>query len=349
MLNLTISVIIPSYNRALVVGRAIKSALAETLSGDEILVVDDGSTDDTAAVIREFNHERIRVIRQPNAGAGAARNRGTLEASKDLVAYLDSDDEWLPGKIALQRRFMEQRGDVLFCFTDFAREFGGQRHHRSIRHWHTDLRPWEQILGPAQPYSTVAELPGNVSDFAFYTGNIYRGEMHTNYVLTSCMIAKRRQAGDALHFSEGVKTFEDWECFGRLARRGTAAFLDCETAVQFAHPGPRLTDSGLLACAESRLVVLARVWGADPEFMASYGDEYRTLVRQQRLNRIRGLLAIGDTREARLEMSGLSGVPVAYQTLSRLPAGMLTSFINLRSAMRSRLSAAARDSHLEPA
>lgn len=349
MPSLTISVIIPTYNRAHVVARAVRSALAETLPGDEILVVDDGSTDETEGVIREFNDERIRFIRQANAGAGAARNRGTREACKDLVAYLDSDDEWLPGKIALQRRFMERRLDVLFCFTDFAREYGGKRHHRSIRYWHTDSRRWEQILGPAHFYSTVAELPENVPDFAFYVGDLYGGEMHTNYVLTSCMIARRREAGDALHFTEGVKTFEDWECFGRLARRGAAGFLDCETAVQFAHPGPRLTDSGLLACADSRLIVLARVWGADAEFMALHGEEYRTLVGQQRLNRIRGLLAIGSTGEARLEMSDLAGVPLGYRALCRIPGGILTSLIKLRSALRSRLPSAARESHLEPA
>ena len=352
MPNLTISVIIPTYNRAHVVGRAVRSALAETLPGDEILVVDDGSADGTEGVIREFNHPRIRFIRQANAGAGAARNRGTQEAGKDLVAYLDSDDEWLPGKIALQRRFMENQPDVLFCFTDFAREYGGKRHNRSIRFWHTDSRPWEEILGPAHSYSTVAKLPENVADFAFYRGRIYRGEMHTNYILTSCMIARRREAGDALHFTEGVKTFEDWECFGRLARRGTAGFLDCETAVQFAHPGPRLTDSGLLACSESRLIVLAQVWGADPEFMALYGEEYRTLVREQRLNRIRGLLAIGNIREARMEMSDMSDVPVTYRALCRIPSGSLTSLIltslmKLRSATRARLISAARTSHLE--
>lgn len=329
-----VSVVIPTHNRAHLVGRALRSALSETTPGDEIVVVDDGSTDNTQGTVREISagEPRIRYIFQAHAGAGAARNRGTKEATGDLLCFLDSDDEWLPGKIALQRRFMESRRDVLFCFTDLVREYGGQRYPRSIQTWHGDPRAWEEITGgQAEKFSSVAKLPEGVQDFRFFAGNIYLGEMKFNYVLTSCLAVRCREAGDAIHFMEGVKTFEDWECFGRLAARGKAAYLDYETAIQYGHNGPRLTDAGLLATAESRLAVLRAVWGSDEAFLAKHGPEYVALVRQQELMRIRGLLVTGRAKEARKAVAEMrENVPFGYRAMAHMPGGLLAGLLQLR-------------------
>ena len=96
-----ISVVIPTYNRAHIVTRAVESALAQSRAPDEIIVVDDGSTDDTAGALRRFA-DRIRYITQRNAGVSEARNRGVREASCEWIAFLDSDDEWMPDKLATQ-------------------------------------------------------------------------------------------------------------------------------------------------------------------------------------------------------------------------------------------------------
>src|SRR4051812_26283844 len=93
MAALRVSIVIPTYNRAALVGRAIESALRAASPGDEILVVDDGSTDGTEAALASFR-DRIRFITAPHRGAGATRNRGIAEAGGDLIAFLDSDDEW---------------------------------------------------------------------------------------------------------------------------------------------------------------------------------------------------------------------------------------------------------------
>jgi glycosyltransferase involved in cell wall biosynthesis len=95
------SVIIPTYNRAHCVGEAIESALAQTLPPHEVIVVDDGSTDETPAVLAAFG-DRIRAIRQTNAGVSAARNAGIAAARGDWIGLLDSDDVWLPQKAAIQ-------------------------------------------------------------------------------------------------------------------------------------------------------------------------------------------------------------------------------------------------------
>ncbi len=95
----TISAIVPTYNRAGVIAQAIHSVLSQVPAPDEVLVVDDGSTDNTVAELAQFG-DRIKVLTQPNAGAAAARNYGVREARGEWLAFLDSDDLWSPGRIA---------------------------------------------------------------------------------------------------------------------------------------------------------------------------------------------------------------------------------------------------------
>jgi len=95
----TISAIVPTYNRAEVIAQAIHSVLSQVPAPDEVLVIDDGSTDGTMAELAQFG-DRIRVLTQPNAGAAAARNHGIREARGEWLAFLDSDDLWSPGRIA---------------------------------------------------------------------------------------------------------------------------------------------------------------------------------------------------------------------------------------------------------
>lgn len=104
-----VSVILPTYNRAHVIGRALRSVLEQDFTDFEVLVVDDASTDDTERVVRAFGDPRIRYLREPrNGGPNAARNRGLREARGEFIAFLDSDDEWLPGKLSRQvARFRE--------------------------------------------------------------------------------------------------------------------------------------------------------------------------------------------------------------------------------------------------
>ena len=120
-----ISVVIPTFNRALQVQAALKSVLAQTYSEFEVIVVDDGSTDGTGAAMQEVirsqdtGGERIRYFFQPNQGQSAARNKGTDEARGEWVAFLDSDDVWLPEKLEWQVRAIEKfKGKCCACITD---------------------------------------------------------------------------------------------------------------------------------------------------------------------------------------------------------------------------------------
>ncbi|MES2439820.1 MAG: glycosyltransferase family 2 protein [Verrucomicrobiota bacterium] len=109
-----VSVIIPTYNRADTVARTIQSVLDQTYQPMEVIVVDDGSTDQTLEVLEQFD-SRIQVIRQPNGGPSAARNNGVAHSKGAIIAFLDSDDTWRKDKLEHQVRMMEAGGESVPC------------------------------------------------------------------------------------------------------------------------------------------------------------------------------------------------------------------------------------------
>ncbi len=113
----TVSVIIPSYNRAAHLERALRSVLGQTSPADEIIVVDDGSTDNTHELVAGIG-QSIQYCYQVNKGVSAARNRGIQQASSQWLAFLDSDDEWLPDKLAKQQAFTRQHTSSQIIHTD---------------------------------------------------------------------------------------------------------------------------------------------------------------------------------------------------------------------------------------
>jgi glycosyltransferase involved in cell wall biosynthesis len=118
-MNPKVSVVIPTYNRATNVQNGIKSVLAQTFSDLEIIVVDDGSSDDTAKTLREVFGEGIRYYYQPNQGASVARNKGVEVARGKWIAFLDSDDLWEKDKLEWQFRALEEFGPKCgACYTD---------------------------------------------------------------------------------------------------------------------------------------------------------------------------------------------------------------------------------------
>ena len=114
---ISISVIIPTYNRFVALQNALASVYAQTLPPSEVIVVDDGSTDGTAEMVRR-EYPDVKLLIQNNQGVSAARNTAIQVAEGDWIALLDSDDEWLPKKLETQMAALEKAPQVALCHTD---------------------------------------------------------------------------------------------------------------------------------------------------------------------------------------------------------------------------------------
>ena len=182
-----VSVVIPTYNRPEATERAARSVLAQTHRALELLVIDDGSTDDTAARVERIGDPRLRVVRQENGGVARARNRGLAEARGAYVAFLDSDDEWRPDKLARQVAAMEAApARVGFCSTgaEIRSAAGVER------------------CGPGP------------------RGNAFAALLLTNHVHapTSCGLIRREVHEAVGGFDPTLPAIEDWEWLQRVAR-----------------------------------------------------------------------------------------------------------------------------------
>jgi len=333
-----ISVILPTHNRAHLLKRAITSALQQLKDEDELIVIDDGSTDNTKAVVIEFGHH-IRYIRTAGLGAGAARNIGVQNAQNPLVAFIDSDDEWLPGKIKIQRAFMDAKPEVLFCFSNFSFKeidaLGGAFKRFDLVSWSKDMRNWDEILASGQKITSLIALPSGVDDFNFHVGSMCALELSANYINVNTLMVRRLEAGNALHFAEDTPTYEDWECFGRLACAGQAAYMDIETACQHSHGGPRLTDAHSTECAQARVTILPRVWGNNNEFLQKHKESYKTIIDKERLTLIDGMLIRGETAKARQELRQMFGrTSLARRLLAAFPGSMTKNLLAARRILK---------------
>jgi len=123
-----ISVVIPLYNKEKTIERALRSVLAQTFQDFEIIVVDDGSTDNGSQVVAFVADPRIRLVRQPNAGVSAARNRGVTEARGEVVAFLDADDEWLPGFLEAIHELVKTNPSASVFATGYFKVMADGRH-----------------------------------------------------------------------------------------------------------------------------------------------------------------------------------------------------------------------------
>lgn len=133
-----ISVVIPLYNKGNVVARSIKSVCQQTLADFEVIVVNDGSTDNGREIVRAFNDTRIHLIDQVNSGVSAARNRGIAEACADLIAFLDADDEWRPDFLETVLRLSERFPDCGVFATSYIYQYNDGNNRTAIIRGLTD-------------------------------------------------------------------------------------------------------------------------------------------------------------------------------------------------------------------
>lgn len=141
-LKVKVAVILPTFNRAHLIANAITSVLAQTFTDYNLIVVDDGSTDNTAEIIRGLSDPHLRYIRQENLGPGPARNRGVLESDSQYVSFLDSDDLWSTEKLASCVEFLDAHAEVNAVFHDLEWRGEGQVQASFVRGHSPAMREW---------------------------------------------------------------------------------------------------------------------------------------------------------------------------------------------------------------
>jgi GT2 family glycosyltransferase len=231
-----VSVVIPTYNRAYCLPATLQSLQRQTYSNWEAVVVDDGSTDDTAALIERLRAQdpRIKYLSQRNAGVSAARNAGLRSAEGDWIGFLDSDDAWEPWKLAAQVACFEQLPDVGMVWTDMnaVDDHGTLVSSRYLRKMYSAYsrfgdRPMfagERAFSEFAP--SVAQQDASLATATVRWGDLYSAMIFGSLVHTSTALLSRKRLLAVGFFNETFRTGEDYDFHLRTCREGPVALLD---------------------------------------------------------------------------------------------------------------------------
>lgn len=242
-----VSVIIPTYNRAHFVGDAIKSVLNQDVVDCfiEIIVVDDGSTDNTRQVVSSFG-KKVKYIFQDNKGPGAARNRGIDEASGDWIAFLDSDDLWLPDKLSLQFKVLAAFPQYKAIHSNFYTTKKGEVVIKKGLELWIDPSEYNKNIDWNKFYSEKYNsndflITRSGSTFDIYAGNIFGSLVRYCLAATWTLLVKRECLLEHIRFHKRSPRNEDLWFICQLCEYENILFMDCPTVENRGHAGDRLT------------------------------------------------------------------------------------------------------------
>jgi glycosyltransferase involved in cell wall biosynthesis len=244
MTSPTVSVVVPTYNRARFLGAAVDSVRAQTYPCTEIVIVDDGSTDDTAQMVAKLG-DGIRYIAQANAGPAAARNRGIHVARGDLVAFLDTDDRWLPEKIARQVEILQREPRVALVGADMAIEDETGTVQVASNFEHRGLQSFFAGLGGCP----VPDAP--------------RLLLKVNFINTSTVVARREVLQAMKGFDPRLRYGEDLELWLRIAARHAVACVPSVQEIRVEHSSNVTKSIEPMLIGYVRMAEVIREWAGD--------------------------------------------------------------------------------------
>lgn len=218
-----ISVIIPAYNSEKHIEEAIESLFAQSLPVKEIIVIDDGSTDGTASLVKKHG-ERVSYYFQENRGLAAARNTGIRKSTGYYLAFLDADDLYLPEKIEVQKRFLDDHPDIDMVFSDFE-YFGGTLLRRPI------------------PES-----------FKTGKGDIFLDLFRYNCIAIPTVLIRRDCFEEVGFFDELLRAVEDYDLWLRLIKSKKIGYIDRVLAKVRLHPENMSKDAELMCEFEIKVM-----------------------------------------------------------------------------------------------
>ena len=242
-----ISVIIPTYNRAAYLGRALNSVLAQSYENIEVIVIDDASVDDTGSAVKEIPDARLTYIRHDtNKGGAEARNTGIRAAKGEYIAFQDSDDEWVPDKLEKQMQVFnsaDKGTGIVYCgffyITDNEKKY--------------------------IPSSAVKKREGNV----------YEQLLSENFVSTQTLLVKREVFDTVGVFDSNLPRYHDWELAIRMAEKYEFGFVDEPLVRVYATP-VSITSEGMTR-VKAREIILKKHYARFQKFPSILARHLRDL------------------------------------------------------------------------
>jgi glycosyltransferase involved in cell wall biosynthesis len=318
----SISVVIPAYNAAAFLPATLASVFAQTALPAEVIVVDDGSTDDTAAVAASCG---ATVITVPNGGGSAARNIGTQAAVGEYIAYLDADDLWAPEKLAVQSAALAAHGQPAFSFTD---------------HHVFDERGLNSKQGGLRSHPAFRQTVGNTrAETIVVAANDRRPVLSDMYFLPSSALVRRADVLAIGGWEESIRGSEDFEFFLRLFRHVPAVVVMQPLLLYRRHAG-QVTASAIAMINREfeiqRLVFATpeRYPRADVAFLLNKGSllHYRAGCSEARLGKFdEAIVSLRKSIAARRTLR--AGAVLIASQCARGPIGQ-AAFKTLRSIRR---------------
>jgi GT2 family glycosyltransferase len=219
-ISATVSVVVPSYNRAGCLRETVASVLAQTVQPSEVIVVDDGSTDDTPAVCRGFSAP-VRYLRRSNGGCAAARNTGIRAATGEFIALLDADDIWEPTKLEVQLALHAAYPEIGWSTTNHLTTDLANQPLSGVQGFARDL-PAFQVAGRSPdaffaPSLSPSELVVAGQHHRAYTGDAFELLFYGNFILPSAALLHRRVVERVGSFDEDFRCAEETEFFHRVS------------------------------------------------------------------------------------------------------------------------------------
>jgi len=326
------SVVIPTYNRAAYLSEAIESALAQSRPPLEVIVVDDGSTDQTAETVRRFG-DRIRYLRQANAGVAAARNTGIAAARGELVALLDSDDAWDACHLEATEAVLRASPDVALVFTNYAEWRGTERKQGTLeeKELFTVFRRWGLSLRDTLSETAITDTPEGALPYrqGWAAPLLFFG----NFILCSTVTARRSALQMGGGFRAGWSYCEDWELFLRIARDHRLAYVDRSTVSYRQHGSQTVGQLDGLRVRDLILSVLEANLDLVPRFPGRLRALAARRVARAYADRSLARLRNGDPSAGRRDLlASLSRSPIDHRAWLLLPFTFLPSSVTLAAA-----------------
>jgi glycosyltransferase involved in cell wall biosynthesis len=227
MTSPAVSVVIPTHNRAALLERAIRSVMNQTCRDWEIVLIDDGSSDDTEDVANAFSAElngRFVYRTQKNLGASAARNAGIDTSRGRFVAFLDSDDEFAPNKLERQLELFRLRPELGLVYSDYAYiDLDGARH--------------ESAFDDKLPLARTVQHEAVAPRLCVCSEGLFDSLIRGYFIATIVGMVRRDALATTVRFPDGYGYAEEWLFYLRLARRCRAGFVDEPLSVHHFVPG----------------------------------------------------------------------------------------------------------------